>query len=221
METKKAKTTVVVSLLALVGLLLLSLRGQAGNLEPSAPPGPTMKTLDEVEPRIPISQDDIPLTINQSGSYYLTEDVNSVGTAITVEVNDVTIDLMGYTIFGPDSGTNYGVCMYGRSNVEIRNGTVRNFGSCGILETGENGKEHRIIAVRVVSNGFTGISLNGASYLVKDCTAAENAGGGISSDRGSTVTGNTCYNNAGNGAQSGERDVFGKFTGYSSEHFPL
>lgn len=48
METKKANTTVVVGLLALVGLLLLSLSGQAGNLEPSASPAPTMRTLDEI-----------------------------------------------------------------------------------------------------------------------------------------------------------------------------
>jgi len=48
METKKAKTTVVVGLLALAGLVVFSLTAGGGNLEPSAPPGPTMKTLDEV-----------------------------------------------------------------------------------------------------------------------------------------------------------------------------
>jgi hypothetical protein len=48
METKKAKTTVVVSLLALAALCVFSLLAMAGNLEPNAPPAPTMKTLNEI-----------------------------------------------------------------------------------------------------------------------------------------------------------------------------
>ncbi len=40
METKRKSAKVVVSLLALVGLLVFSLSAVAGSLEPSAPPGP-------------------------------------------------------------------------------------------------------------------------------------------------------------------------------------
>ena len=71
------------TLVAVLGLLAVAV---AGDLQPPAAPGSTMKTLDEVEPRIPISQDDIPLTINQNGSYYLTEDLTATETAITVAV---------------------------------------------------------------------------------------------------------------------------------------
>lgn len=48
METKKNRTKVVVSILALVALVLFSLSGYAGKLEPNSPPGPTMKTLQEI-----------------------------------------------------------------------------------------------------------------------------------------------------------------------------
>ena len=200
METKQKRTKVLVSLLALAGLLVFSTFTVAGDLEPPGAPGSTMKTLDEVEPRIPISQSDIPLTINESGSYYFTEDINSANNAISVEVNDVTINLAGFTLAGPDSGTNYGIYMSGRSNVEIRNGTVRDF-YYGIIESNTSGQGHRVIDVRALSNSYRGIYLAGQNNLVKDCTASDNGTSatsyvyGIYAGSGSTVTGNTVYDN--------------------------
>ena len=127
METRKKLAGVVF----LAGMLAVSLVIYAGgSLEPSAPPGPTMKTLDEVEPRVAIHASDLPLTITEPNSYYLAENINftdDVNNAITIEADNVTIDLMGYSLIGPGSGTNYGIYMDERSNVEIRNGTVRDF----------------------------------------------------------------------------------------------
>lgn len=180
MEAKQKKIKVVVSVLALVALVLCSLSGYAGKLEPNAPPGPTMKTLDEVEPRMPISQSDIPLTISTSGSYYFTGDLTATDTGITVEANDVTIDLMGYQLIGPGSGTSHGVYMDGRRNVEVCNGTVRRFGRSGIYEAdGIYGKNHRVVNVRTLSNGWLGIQLAGEGNLVQDCTSAGNGSTGI------------------------------------------
>ena len=65
------KNRMVISvLLILMFMLIAPYLLWAGNLNPSAPPTTgTMKTLDEVEPRIPISS--VPYIISESGSYYL------------------------------------------------------------------------------------------------------------------------------------------------------
>src|SRR5689334_15197042 len=69
-----------------------------GTLTPPGPPGPTMKTLTEIEPRTPVSS--LPFTISAPGSYYLTGNLNGVPGAdgITVNVSGVTLDLNGFTI---------------------------------------------------------------------------------------------------------------------------
>ncbi len=197
MKTKETKTKILVALIVLAGLLIASLPLHAGNLEPSAGPGPTMKTLDEIEPRTPISL--LPYTISASGSYYITGDLTGVigQHGLTIETNDVTIDLVGHSLIGPDpnDGTENGIYMNGRSNIEIRNGTVCKF-LYGIYENdAENSNTHRIINIRAISNMACGICLSGCGNLVKNCTAADNVQHGISTGAGSTLIGNTaCFN---------------------------
>lgn len=48
METKDKRTKIAAGVLALAGLLSLLTLSTAGNLEPNASPGPTMKTLNEI-----------------------------------------------------------------------------------------------------------------------------------------------------------------------------
>src|SRR5262249_30290848 len=68
-----------------------------GPLTPPGAPAPTMKTLDQIEARTPISS--APFTITNSGSYYLTTNLSvSTGNAITIATNGVTLDLNGFTI---------------------------------------------------------------------------------------------------------------------------
>jgi len=191
----------------------------AGDLDPPAAPsaGGTMKTLDEVEPRMPIPASDTPVSsfnITQSGSYYLTGNRSCSGNGILVSASNVTIDLMGYTLDGSGS-TGSGIYMSGRSNVEIRNGTVWNFGYSGINGFGSiSSKGHRVINIRAVSNGQLnggGIVLAGSNHLVKDCTATGNATDGIWVSNSSTVTGNTCYSNGNYGicAETGSSTITG------------
>jgi parallel beta-helix repeat protein len=207
------------TLTVLICLFFMSTIMLAGNLNPTDPPGSTMKTLDEVQPRIPISGSDTQaglFTISESGSYYLTGNRLCGFTGIQVDANDVTIDLMGFSLIGLNSGQGSGIYMRSRYNVEIRNGTVRGFGR-GVYEQVTVSGGHRVINMRAVSNLTSGISLFGSNNLVKNCTASDNGAGansprGIYVGRGSTVTGNTVY---GNGT-SATGDVRGIWAGNGS-----
>lgn len=203
MKTKQKRRKVVVSVLGLASLVFFSLIGYSGNMEPSAPPGPTMKTLDEVQPGTPISL--IPYTIAESGYYYLTSSVqnsSSIFHGITIWADNVTFDLKGFSMIGDGSAGLHGVAIEGvHKNITIRDGTIREFDN-GIYENSV-GTGHRFIGVKVLSNMNNGISLSGSNHLVRDCTVSNNgtsASGtiyGILVRDDSSVTNNRVYNNGG------------------------
>jgi hypothetical protein len=104
-----------------------------GGLTPPGAPGPTFKTLSQVEPRYPISDFQTNLTI--SGSYYLVTNLFS-GTnsndAINIRTNvhDITIDLNGFSIIStnPAGGASpVGVRISEATNIVIRNGQINGF----------------------------------------------------------------------------------------------
>jgi len=123
-----------------------------------------------------------PVTISKAGSYKLTGDLFVSGTnsnVIEVGANDVAIDLNGFTIrclyFGTPcagNGTGIGISAGTRTNVSVRNGTIRDMGAAAV-EVGPNGLVENIQAI---ANG-SGITVT--EGVVRNCLASENVGDGI------------------------------------------
>lgn len=125
----------------------------------------------------------LPYTITTPGFYYLAGNLtysSTTGNAITINADDVTLDLMGNALTGPGAatGTVEAITMYGRTNVEIRNGTVRNF-FVGVHDGDiNNGKKHRALNLRVTNTTF-GIIFDGFNHLIKNCSAMDNINTGL------------------------------------------
>ncbi|MBE7495718.1 MAG: hypothetical protein HS117_12275 [Verrucomicrobiaceae bacterium] len=131
-------------------LALTSLTLGQGSLTPPGPPGVTMKTLDEVQPRTPINSVTTPgdsgatFKITQPGSYVLTGNLTPASGKHGIQIvlatsGRVEIDLMGFTINGANAGAgksgirvdagagNDTACSY-----MIKNGSLRGFSAANI-----------------------------------------------------------------------------------------
>jgi parallel beta-helix repeat protein len=171
----------------IVSLALIYLVVQAGDLEPPGPPGPTMKPLNELEPRTPIHADQMPLHITASGSYYFVAAISTTGDGIVIDADDVTIDLNGFTFSG---GTGYGIMGAFVKNTEIRNGVVADWEKHGIDLGGSY--LSRVIDVRAVNNSieadYAGIKASGGSRVVGCIASSNHLGHGIWLSNGSYAT---------------------------------
>ena len=97
----------------------------------------------------------VPYHITAAGFYYLGGNLNG---RIYIESNNVTLDLMGFTMSGSGAGSGTGITISGvRHNVEIRNGTVRNFvDGIGAHFVDPPEMCHRVIDVRLIGNNDKG-----------------------------------------------------------------
>jgi hypothetical protein len=147
----------------------------------------------------------VPYTINSSGLYCLGRDLTSTENGIIVAASDVTLDLMGFSLTGPGKtvGTYDGVRVSaGFVNVEIRNGSIRQFSFHGVTMESPADSGVRAIGLRVRDNG-AGILLQGANSLALCCSAMFNGQYGIYVGPASMVKNNQAYQNTGNGIVAG------------------
>ena len=119
--------------LAAIAYSGVSLAGGGSLTPPPGVPGKTMRSLDEIEPRIPLVDGSTGvtvapagnITITQMGSYFLAGDLAVTGgDAITIAANGVTVDLRGFTISSSAGDSEGAAILVNASQVRVLNGHV-------------------------------------------------------------------------------------------------
>jgi hypothetical protein len=200
--------------------MLPALAFAQGTLDPSGAPAASMKSLDQIEARIPIgkvggSTDQI--VINKPGSYVLLGDLTATAVdPIRILSGDVTIDLNGFTVTAQDGTTGIdGSAFNGVSgDIVIRNGRIvstttydgKAFTTKGayygiVISTYDGTCTISDVTVRGMRSGgilITSLSLHSSlsalspSTTVRRCTVSICAGQGIFAGTITDSTAETC-----------------------------
>jgi len=153
----------------------------------------------------------VPLTINQPGRYYFASNLTYFGdgAAITINADDVIIDMNGFTLMGPFTvNTTDGIFVTSavRDHLTVTDGTIRRFGGEGIQSSNSFSRGNRVERVRIVDVGGTGISFAGSGSIIADCLI-ENADQGIVVGAG-LIRSTSVINSGGAGIRSIRPSVF-------------
>jgi parallel beta-helix repeat protein len=192
---------------ALVAPLSNSLQGQ-GSLTPPAAPAPTMKTLQQIEPRIEINSTNTPgdadsiYKITQAGSYFLSANLTGVAGRHGIEIaaHDVTLDFGGFALIGV-GGSLGGIVVTGSfEHLVLRNGSARGWGQRGI--DAQNARGGSFENLRVAGNVSNGL-VTGDNAMVTRCTARSNTGIGIALGSANTAIACTAAFNTTTGISGG------------------
>ena len=167
-----------------------------------------------------------PIVISESGSYILTSNltVSTSVNCIEVTADNVTLDLNGFALVGPGTGSGgRGIYVNSVNNVSVGNGTVRNFVSTGI-DIPNTSHNCLVKDIRAYDNGVLGIRASYSTVInciaekngldgiysyhstVKDCASNDNGDDGIYSFK-STINYCQCYGNANRGIYAQESTI--------------
>jgi hypothetical protein len=115
----------------------------------------------------------VPFTIAASGNYCFDKNLSATATAttnaITINADFVTLDLNGFKLDGSAAapGARKGVYATGRKGIVVRNGVIRGFNRAVSLEGA--GANHVVDDIRAEANATTGIWIEGANAVVRNC----------------------------------------------------
>lgn len=185
-------------------LLLLSAVAsfaQGSLTPPPGPPGPLMKTLDQIEPRTVLGTPGKPTTstvvIDAPGSYVLAGPITvTSGNGVEIKTNNVSLDLNGFTI--SSTSTTAGSFGIGSTNdsytVAVFNGFVGKGFTNGVALSSSRSESfvHHIIVQGAKNLGIHAGSVSDCEVLdslygiramrVQSCTVMDFRNGGIDAD---------------------------------------
>ena len=171
----------------------------------------------------------LPAVITVQGVYCFTDHLSTaitVGNAIDIQTNNVTIDLNGFKLGGLAAGLGtgtFGIYAGSRQNITIKNGTIRGFFR-GILLGGAS-QGHVVEDIRADQNTYIGIQVSGAGTIVRSnqvvatggcttpCGANADANGIIVSGTGPRVLNNDVFTVTKQGTGIARGIVFDSVTG--------
>jgi hypothetical protein len=164
--------------IACVSNCILTAAMAQGPLAPPGPPGETMRSLAQIEPRTPIGS--IPFTISQPGSYYLTGNVAGITAGavagIVIAARQVTLDLNGFTLTGNPAVPAHAISVAADvDNVKIFNGGLHHWGGDGVHAPEAS---HMALDDLVVQD-CVGNGIAMASGSLGDITSQNNGGAGV------------------------------------------
>ena len=228
--------------------LLLCAGVFAGDISPPVGPvGPAMKTLDQVEPRIPIGPDTTPgdadsvYKITQPGSYYLTETLEAQDGKHGIEISTsfVTLDLSGYTLSGlPPSGQSLSgiyVSQSGATSVTIRDGHIAAWPGRGVLASNDKQVTLEDLTVLFCASGGVNVGddarlvrvtanfcsvegiATGANASIQSCLASQTTGPGFYVGDGSTLDSCTARDNTDDGFSVNNHTILTNCNAFSND----
>lgn len=169
-------------------------------LPPSGPPSGTMKSLEQIQPHIPLLEGSPGVTIaepdplladgriiiSEPGNYYLTESLqlNRSGIPITIAASNVTLDLMGHSIMAPpQQGTSMpAIEIEGdSSHITIQNGHIISVATNNAfhsflsrfsygIRAGEDAADILVRDISIRNTRFSGIILQNENSVVRNCS---------------------------------------------------
>ena len=187
--------------------------------------------------KIPISQ--LPFTITQSGSYILTQNLTG-SNGITIQANNVSIDLNFSSLTGSPGNTASGITISGsRTGVTIYNGYVQGWGEDGISAATANsfvglnlqllnnggdglvcGNECTLSQCHALSNGLDGLDVGNQSR-VSDCTTGNNLDTGIECDSRCHIQHCVTSANGDQGLFTGAECIITEVNAYQNIHYGI
>ncbi len=212
LTTKIMKTSPITTLLSFLAITT-TLHAQGPLNPPAGPIAPVMRSLSQIEPRIPLSATTTPgdassiFIISSPGSYYLTGNLPLAAgyRGIAVACDDVTIDLAGFSIEGvAGSHSAIGCLNAACKRLVVKNGGIRGPGSHGINNSPPAGFSpiaYDNVFENLTITGCKGYGIHASNGMVRNCVISECTYKGIilTGVVASVVESCTVNNNAGGG----------------------